>query len=116
MNKTKAKRMLENARREINKAHESSVEAMDATQAEYRWGALNPVYEPLDFDAVGASQFLGEYCYAVFTSRFRTAIVAQHAQAIAKAFKNFDLDALARTDSIDWRWCPSRTSARSRVS
>ena len=32
MNKTKAKRMFENARREIIKAQESSVEAMNATQ------------------------------------------------------------------------------------
>ena len=112
MNKTKAKRMFENARREINKAQESSVEAMDATQAEYRWRALNPVYKPLDFNAMGATQFLGEYCYAVFTSRFRTAIVVQHAQAIAKAFKNFDLDALARTDSIDLAVVPIKNERK----
>ena len=112
MNKTKAKRMFENARREIIKAQESSVEAMNATQREYRWGALNPVYKPLDFDAVGATQFLGEYCYAVFTSGFRTAIVAQHAQAIAKAFKNFDLDALARIDSIDLAVVPIKNERK----
>ena len=38
--------------------------------------------------------------------------MAQHAQAIAKAFKNFDLDALARTDSIDLAVVPIKNERK----
>ncbi len=47
----KAKRMFENARKEVMKVH-----------------------KPSDFDAVDATQFTKEYCYTVFTSGFRQAI------------------------------------------
>lgn len=83
MNKGKAKHMFENARG-------WAVEA-----------GLFPPYQPADFDKLGSSGFLAEYCHVVFASNFSVSVVHKHAEDTARAFKHFDLEALATTDSID---------------
>ena len=88
MHKAKAKQMFENAKDWAKEA------------------GCFPPYEPADFDTLGATDFLGEYCHVVFSSNFDVSVVHKHAAETARAFKHFDLDALAETDSIDLSTVP----------
>ena len=78
MDKEKAKKMYENA---LAKAGD--------------------VWEPHEFSDVDATKFLESYCWVVFVSGFRKAVVETHFTAITTAFKDFDLDALTQMVEVD---------------
>lgn len=89
MDRAKAKKMYENASAEVG----------------------DP-WEPHEFSAVDATTFLGEYCWVVFVSGFRYAVVRKHFDALTKAFANFDLDAVAKIDEIDVDTLPIRNERK----
>lgn len=80
MDESKARAMFETARR-------------DAT--------LPKSIEPLRFEDVDEQQFLGEYCWVVFASGFKNAIVREKFPAIEETFHNFDPKRIAAMDAID---------------
>ena len=73
LDKEKAKRMFAAARDEVG----------------------DDVYEPLVFGNLDDSQFLGEYCWVVFASGFRYAVVRDKFPAIKAVFRSFDLETLS---------------------
>ena len=95
LNENKAKHMFENAK----------------AFAEEEVGRF-PLYEQPDFDTLGPSEFLAEYCHVVFSAGFRVRTVWQHADETAKAFKHFNLEALAETDSIDLSTVPIKNERK----
>ena len=95
LNENKAKHMFENAK----------------AFAEEEIGRF-PLYEQPDFDTLGPSEFLAEYCHVVFSAGFRVQIVWQYADETAKAFKHFNLEALAATDSIDLSTMPIKNKRK----
>ena len=88
LNENKAKHMFENAKAWVEKEL-----------------GFPPHVQP-DFDTLGTEQFLAEYCHVVFSAGFRVSTVWQYADEMAKAFKHFNLEALAETDSIDLSTVP----------
>ena len=62
---------------------------------------IGDVWEPHEFSDVNATKFLESYCWVVFASGFRNAVVETHFAAITAAFKDFDLDALAEMAEVD---------------
>ena len=90
LDKDKAKRMFAIARSEIG----------------------DDVYEPLEFDDLGASQFLGEYCWVVFASGFRYAVVKDKFPAIKKVFRSFDLESLAGMSPVTRERLPIRNKRK----
>ena len=95
LNENKAKHMFENAK----------------AFAEEEVGRF-PLYEQPDFDTLGPSEFLAEYCHVVFSAGFRVRTVWQYADETAKAFKHFNLEALAETDSIDLSTVPIKNKRK----
>ena len=53
------------------------------------------VHEPFDFDDLDASQFLGEYCWAVFASGSRFKVAKDKFPEIKELFCSFVLELLA---------------------
>ena len=70
------------------------------------------VYEPLDFDDLDVSGFLGEYCWVVFASGFRYAVVKDKFPAISKLFRSFDLETLARMEAVARERLPIRNKRK----
>lgn len=66
------------------------------------------VYEPFDFDKLSASQFLGEYCWVVFASGFRYAVVKAKFSAIKGLFHSFELESLAGMVAVERQRLPIR--------
>lgn len=75
---------------------------------------LGPDFEvPVhDFDALNATEFFNQYCWCVFTSGFRNAVVDKHFDAITEAFHGFDIDAIAKMDAIDVETLPIKNSQK----
>ena len=94
LNENKAKHMFENAKAWVEKEL-----------------GFPPHVQP-DFDTLGPEQFLAEYCHVVFSAGFRVQIVWQHADETAKAFKHYNLEALAETDSIDLSTVPIKNERK----
>ena len=65
-------------------------------------------YEPLDCDVLDEQAFLGEYCWVVYASGFRYAVVRDKFPAIEAAFRGFDPAALGAMDWVDPRSLPIR--------
>lgn len=63
-------------------------------------------------NALNATEFLELYCWCVFASGFRNAVVSKHFDAIAVAFHRFDIDAIANMDAIDVEALPIKNSRK----
>lgn len=73
---------------------------------------IGEVWEPYEFTAVNATRFLESYCWVVFASGFRNAVVETHFAAITAAFKDFDLDALAEMAEVDVNALPIKNERK----
>ena len=69
-------------------------------------------YEPYEFDELGAPQFLGEYCWVVFASGFRYAVVRDKFPAIEQLFCSFDLKSLAEMEPVERERLPIRNKRK----
>ena len=94
LNENKAKHMFENAKAWVEKEL-----------------GFPPHVQP-DFDTLGPERFLAEYCHVVFSAWFRVQIVWKHADEMAKAFKHYNLEALAEMDSIDLSTVPIKNKRK----
>ncbi|MBA4349504.1 MAG: hypothetical protein C0415_05910 [Thermodesulfovibrio sp.] len=52
------------------------------------------------FNDLKAKQFLTEYCWVVYVSGFRVAVVEKKFPALKTAFKNFDIEELSKLKSV----------------
>jgi len=86
MNKTKAKRMFEEALSYCEENYRKELEWAKGAG----WGT---------FQKLTAKEFLGQYCWVVYASGFRVSIIERIFPELEKAFKYFDLDSLARMRS-----------------
>lgn len=90
LDKEKAKRMFAAARSEVG----------------------DDAYEPFDFEDLDAPQFLGEYCWVVFASGFRYAVVRDKFPSIRALFQSFDLKSLAKMAPVERDRLPIRNKQK----
>lgn len=73
---------------------------------------VDEVWQPQEFSTVNATDFLREYCWVVFGSGFRNAVVRKHFAAITEAFVQFDLDSVASIEEVDVDALPIRNERK----
>ena len=56
--------------------------------------------DPDSFDRMTAAEFLAEYCWVVYVSGFKVAIIREKFPAIKRAFKGFAIEELVRMKDI----------------
>ena len=70
------------------------------------------VPEPCKFERVRCRQFLRVYLWVVYVSGFRYCVVKKHFPALKAAFRNLDLDAIARIRQINVDRLPIRNKRK----
>lgn len=69
-------------------------------------------FEPVRFEDVDEQLFLGEYCWVVFASGFKNAIVREKFPGIEAAFHGFDPDRIAAMGAVDPETLPIRHAGK----
>lgn len=87
MNRSKAKTMFEDALSYCKENYPAELEWAKGTS-------------PETFKKLSAKKFLEEYCWVVYASGFKVSTVESVFPRLRKAFKDFELDSLARMRSL----------------
>lgn len=69
-------------------------------------------FESVRFEDVNEQLFLGEYCWVVFASGFKNAIVREKFPGIEAAFHGFDPERIAAMDAVDPETLPIRHAGK----
>jgi len=87
MDERRAKEIFERAMDHIRQEHPEVLEwAENVNQDTFKW--------------LKSKEFLDEYCWVIYASGFRVAVIEAKFPLLRKAFKDFDLTALARMRSL----------------
>lgn len=90
MDRTKAKQMLETARKHVG----------------------DDVFKPMKFEEVKLKDFLRQYLWVIYVSGFRNAVVRKHIGGLRSGFHGLDLDRIVAMDGIDARTLPIRNQRK----
>ena len=90
MDRTKAKQMLETARKHVG----------------------DDVFIPMNFEDADLKAFLRQYLWVIYVSGFRNAVVEKHFDGLRAGFHDLDLDRIVALDGIDARTLPIRNQRK----